>query len=257
MHIIPIADIVVQGLTVRFRRTTVLDGLALEVPRGALFALLGPNGAGKTTLLRALAGIYPVAPGVVSLLGHDRARLSLAVQQRIGYVAEGQQLPHDLTVRALQRYLAPLYPAWDPALSAQLLERFGLPTTRRIGALSRGQRMQVALWGALAARPALLLMDEPFTGVDVRVKDQLVDGLLEVMAAGDTTVLLCTHDLAEVEMLADWLGILADGRVTHSAPLEQLRAEELARTGAATVTVKALYLALAAAPVAATHVEAA
>ena len=179
------------------------------------------------------------------------------MQQRIGYVAEGQQLPQDLTVREVQRYLAPLYPAWDPALSAQLLERFGLPTTRRIGALSRGQRMQVALWGALAARPAVLLMDEPFTGIDVVVKDRLVEGLLEVVADGGMSVLLCTHDLAEVEKLADWLGILRDGRVVHSAPLEQLRAQVAADTGQDAVTVKALYLALAAAPVAAGRVEAA
>lgn len=247
----------VRGLTVRFWRTRVLDQLALTVPSGALYALLGPNGTGKTTLLRALAGIYPVAPGVVSLLGHDRATLPLAVQQRVGYVAEGQQLPGDFTVRQLERYLAPLYPAWDAARSAQLLERFGVPTTRRLGALSRGQRMLVALWAALAARPALLLMDEPFTGIDVAVKDRLVEGLLEVMADGGVSVLLCTHDLAEVEMLADWLGILRDGRVVHSAPLEQLRARVAAETGQAAVTLKALYLALAAAPAAAGQSEAA
>jgi ABC-2 type transport system ATP-binding protein len=126
----------------------------------------------------------------------------------------------------------------------QLLERFGVPLTRRIDALSRGQRMLVALWAALAARPALLLMDEPFTGIDVAVKDRLVEGLLEVMADGGVSVLLCTHDLAEVEMLADWMGILRDGRVAHSAPLEQLRAQVAAETGQAAVTIKALYLAL-------------
>jgi ABC-2 type transport system ATP-binding protein len=229
---------------VRFWRTRVLDQLSLTVPNGALYALLGPNGTGKTTLLRTLAGISPVAQGVVSLLGHDRVRLPLAVQQRVGYVAEGQQLPEDLTVRHLERYLAPLYPAWDAARSVQLLERFGVPLTRRIDALSRGQRMLVALWAALAARPALLLMDEPFTGIDVAVKDRLVEGLLEVMADGGVSVLLCTHDLAEVEMLADWMGILRDGRVAHSAPLEQLRAQVAAETGQAAVTIKALYLAL-------------
>lgn len=234
----------VRGLTVRFWRTRVLDQLALTVPTGALYALLGPNGTGKTTLLRALAGIYPVAPGVVSLLGHDRASLPLAVQQRVGYVAEGQQLPGDCTVRQLERYLAPLYPAWDAARSGQLLERFSVPLTRRISALSRGQRMLVALWAALAPRPALLLMDEPFTGIDVAVKDRLVEGLLEVMADGGMSVLLCTHDLAEVEMLADWMGILRDGRVAHSAPLEQLRARVAAETGREAVTLKALYLAL-------------
>jgi ABC-2 type transport system ATP-binding protein len=240
----PTPAVEVRGLTVRFWRTRVLDQLALTVPAGALYALLGPNGTGKTTLLRALAGIYPVAPGVVSLLGHDRATLPLTVQQQVGYVAEGQQLPGDFTVRQLDRYLAPLYPAWDAARSVQLLERFGVPLTRRIDALSRGQRMLVALWAALAARPALLLMDEPFTGIDVAVKDRLVEGLLEVMADGGVSVLLCTHDLAEVEMLADWMGILRDGRVAHSAPLEQLRAQVAAETGQAAVTLKALYLAL-------------
>ncbi len=240
----PTPAVEVRGLTVRFWRTRVLDQLALTVPAGALYALLGPNGTGKTTLLRALAGIYPVAPGVVSLLGHDRATLPLTVQQQVGYVAEGQQLPGDFTVRQLDRYLAPLYPAWDAARSVQLLERFGVPLTRRIDALSRGQRMLVALWAALAARPALLLMDEPFTGIDVAVKDRLVEGLLEVMADGGVSVLLCTHDLAEVEMLADWMGILRDGRVAHSAPLEQLRAQVAAETGQAAVTIKALYLAL-------------
>lgn len=240
----PTPAVEVRGLTVRFWRTRVLDQLALTVPAGALYALLGPNGTGKTTLLRALAGIYPVAPGVVSLLGHDRATLPLTVQQQVGYVAEGQQLPGDFTVRQLDRYLAPLYPAWDAARSVQLLERFGVPLTRRIDALSRGQRMLVALWAALAARPALLLMDEPFTGIDVAVKDRLVEGLLEVMADGGVSVLLCTHDLAEVEMLADWMGILRDGRVAHSAPLEQLRAQVAQETGQAAVTLKALYLAL-------------
>lgn len=240
----PTPAVEVRGLTARFWRTRVLDQLALTVPAGALYALLGPNGTGKTTLLRALAGIYPVAPGVVSLLGHDRATLPLTVQQQVGYVAEGQQLPGDFTVRQLDRYLAPLYPAWDAARSVQLLERFGVPLTRRIDALSRGQRMLVALWAALAARPALLLMDEPFTGIDVAVKDRLVEGLLEVMADGGVSVLLCTHDLAEVEMLADWMGILRDGRVAHSAPLEQLRAQVAAETGQAAVTLKALYLAL-------------
>ena len=240
----PTPAVQVRGLTVRFWRTRVLDQLALTVPAGALYALLGPNGTGKTTLLRALAGIYPVAPGVVSLLGHDRATLPLTVQQQVGYVAEGQQLPGEFTVRQLDRYLAPLYPAWDAARSVQLLERFGVPLTRRIDALSRGQRMLVALWAALAARPALLLMDEPFTGIDVAVKDRLVEGLLEVMADGGVSVLLCTHDLAEVEMLADWMGILRDGRVAHSAPLEQLRAQVAAETGQAAVTLKALYLAL-------------
>ena len=240
----PTPAVEVRGLTARFWRTRVLDQLALTVPAGALYALLGPNGTGKTTLLRALAGIYPVAPGVVSLLGHDRATLPLTVQQQVGYVAEGQQLPGDFTVRQLDRYLAPLYPAWDAARSVQLLERFSVPLTRRIDALSRGQRMLVALWAALAARPALLLMDEPFTGIDVAVKDRLVEGLLEVMADGGVSVLLCTHDLAEVEMLADWMEILRDGRVAHSAPLEQLRAQVAAETGQAAVTLKALYLAL-------------
>lgn len=244
----PTPAVAVRGLTVRFGRVRALDDVTLSVPTGAFFALLGPNGAGKSTLLRCLVGAIPVAPGTVSLLGHDVARLPLSVRQRLSYVAEGQRLPHDLTVRHLERYLAPLYPSWDAAVSARLLERFGLPSARRTGAMSRGQRMLVALWSALAARPALLLLDEPFTGLDVAVKDRLVDGLLETLAEGGLSVLACTHDVAEVELLADWLGVLRDGRVIHAAPLERLREEAAARLGGSPVTLKALYLDLTKAP---------
>jgi len=239
-----LAAIDVRGLTIRYGRQTVLQQLDLAVPAGALFALLGANGAGKSTLLRALAGIHPVRRGVIDLLGHDRARMPIAVQRQIAYVAEGQALPAARSVSELAVYLAPLYPAWDRSYSDQVLAAFHLPVHKPVGALSRGQRMKVSLWAALATRPKVLLMDEPFTGMEVAVKDELVRALIDVVSLVETTVLLCTHDLDEVEMLADWMALLVDGRITHAAPLESLRAAYAQRTGLERVPLKTLYLGL-------------
>jgi ABC-2 type transport system ATP-binding protein len=123
----------------------------------------------------------------------------------------------------LEGYCAPLYPTWDTALATRLRDRFALDPMQRVAQMSRGQRMKAALLCALAPRPSLLLMDEPFTGVDVATKDDLVRGLLDTATGEGCTVLVCTHDIAEIELLADWVGFLREGRIEVSAPLESLR----------------------------------
>jgi ABC-2 type transport system ATP-binding protein len=141
---------------------------------------------------------------------------------RIAYVAEGQSLPSWMRLEELEAYLAPLYPTWDRALANQLRDRFNLDPQRKIGAFSRGGQMKAALLCALAPRPRLLLMDEPFTGMDALVKDELVRGLLASAGSEGWTVLLCSHDIGELELLADWVGFLADGKMRLSEPLDLL-----------------------------------
>ena len=128
-----------------------------------------------------------------------------------------------MTLPHLLAYLAPLYPAWDHALAGDLQRRFGLPTDRKIKLMSRGERMKVAMLAALAPRPRLLIMDEPFTGMDALVKDELVRGLLELSGDEGWSVLLCSHDIGELEVLADWVGFLDAGRLILSEPMEVLR----------------------------------
>lgn len=221
------------GLTHRYGRVNALLGVDLEVPEGALYALLGANGAGKSTLLQILMGLRRATAGRASVLGRDVSRLTMEDRGRITYVTEGQALPAWMTIEQLEAYLAPLYSAWDRALADELRRRFRLDARRKIGTLSRGERMKAALLCALAPRPRLLLLDEPFTGMDALVKDELVHGLLESAGEERPTILMCSHDVNELETLADWVGFLDGGRLTLSEPMEVLR-ERLRRVDVVT-----------------------
>ncbi|HEY4306946.1 MAG TPA: ABC transporter ATP-binding protein [Gemmatimonadaceae bacterium] len=199
-----------------------LRELSLTLPEGSLYALLGPNGSGKTTLLQILMGLRRPKAGRVSVFGVDSNLLTVSDRAEIGYIAEGQALPGWMRLDQLEDYLAPLYPTWDRALANHLRDRFDLDPAKTINSMSRGQHMKAALLCSLAPRPRLLLMDEPFTGMDALVKDELVRGLLDSSGAEGWTVLLCSHDIGELEMLADWVGFLANGRMALSEPMDLL-----------------------------------
>ncbi len=218
------AAVEVEGLTHRYGRTEALRDVSLTVPRGSVYALLGPNGAGKSTLLQAAVGLLAPTAGSIRVLGTPVEQLTPAHRTRIGYVAESQRLPDDLTLAQYERWLAPLYPAWDHALADTLRARFDLDPSRRIRALSRGQRMQAALLCALAPRPELLFMDEPFAGLDAAVKDDLVRGVLELAGSDGWTVVIASHDLVELEPLVDHVGFLRDGRLQFSESMDTVRA---------------------------------
>jgi ABC-2 type transport system ATP-binding protein len=213
----------VTDLTHRYGRHAALRGVSFTVPRGAVYALLGPNGAGKTTLLRCLAGLLHASSGSARLLGVAATALTYRHRMRIGYIAEGQPLPGALTLRQLEAYLAPLYDQWDVALADELRERFRLRPSQRIRSMSRGEQMKAAMLVSLAPRPELLLMDEPFTGMDALVKDELVRGLLGVAAGEGITILISSHDLAELETLADHVGFLDDGSMLLSHTMDAVR----------------------------------
>jgi ABC-2 type transport system ATP-binding protein len=217
----PVVD--VEHLGFNYGRVAALRDVTFTVPQGALYALLGPNGSGKTTLLQVLGGMRRAKSGRASVLGADPRTLSVIERAHVGYIAEGQSLPGWMTLEQLEKYLAPLYPRWDDGLARSLREQFDLDAHRPIRTLSRGQHMKAALLCALAPRPKLLIMDEPFTGMDALVKDELVRGLLESAGTEGWTVLLCSHDIGELEMLADWVGFLASGRMVLSEPMDSLK----------------------------------
>jgi len=217
------AVVEVSSLTHRYGNVTALRDLTFSVPDGALYALLGPNGSGKTTLLQILMGLRRARSGRVSLMGVDSAALRLHHRASIGYIAEGQRLPKWMRLEQLEAYLAPLYPTWDASLANSLRERFELDPRQTIGTLSRGGHMKAALLCTLAPRPKLLLMDEPFTGMDALVKDDLVRGLLESSGTDGWSVLVCSHDIGELELLADWVGFLDKGQLRLSEPMDDLR----------------------------------
>jgi ABC-2 type transport system ATP-binding protein len=209
-------------LVKRFHQVAVLDGLNLSVPEGSVFGLAGPNGAGKTTTIKILMNILQPTSGHAEVLGIDSRKLRAEAFANIGYVSENQELPEWMTVQYLLSYLKPFYPAWDDARAAQLIRQFNLPPDRQLRHLSRGMRMKIALASALAYRPRLLIMDEPFSGLDPLVREDLIDGLLE--SAGETTILVSSHDLGEIESFASHIGYLDGGRLQFSEEMTSLTA---------------------------------
>ncbi len=198
----------------RFGRVSVLNDLQLEVPEGSIYALIGENGAGKTTLIKMLVNILRPSAGVCRVLDADTRKLSPSLYEQIGYVSENQDLPEWMTVGYFLKYLKPFYPNWDDSLAAELVREFQLPSNRRLGQLSRGMKMKAALASSLAYHPRLILLDEPFSGLDALVRDELIEGLLE--RAADTTILVSSHDLGEIESFASHIGFLERGRMQYS-----------------------------------------
>lgn len=209
-----------HNLSKRFLRHDAVRGLDLAVPEGAAMALIGPNGAGKTTTIRLLMNLLRPDGGQASVLGVDSRRLSPDDFSRIGYVSENQQLPKALTVEQYFAYLRRLYPAWDAALEADLRKRLDLPAGRRIGKLSHGMRMKLALASALPFHPRLLVLDEPLSGLDPLVRDEVMENLL--VLAGEMTVLISSHELAEIEGAATHVAFMDKGRVLFQESMEDL-----------------------------------
>ncbi|PTY00344.1 ABC transporter ATP-binding protein [Opitutus sp. ER46] len=212
-----------HGLTRRFGRTEAVHGLDLEVPAGSVFALLGPNGAGKTTTIKLMLDLLRPTHGSATVLGVDSRRLGEREKAQIGYVSENQELPLWMTVRQLLDYCRPFYPTWDRDLEKALLAQFALPEERKLKHLSRGMLMKAALLSSLAYRPKLLVLDEPFSGLDPLVRDEFIRGVLEVSTQGEWTVFVSSHDIDEVERLADRVAMIEAGRLRLAETTEALQ----------------------------------
>lgn len=212
-----------EKLVRTFGKVEALKGVDLEIPRCSIYALLGPNGAGKSTALSILVNAIQPERGTATVLGTASTKLSAKDFTRIGYVAEHQELPDWMTGEQWLRFLQPLYPRWDAAFETQLRETLAVPISRRIGQMSRGEQMKVRLLSSMAYRPDLLILDEPFSGLDPLVREELSSGLLELVGGSDWTVILASHDVDELERLADRVGFLANGRLRFSETVESLQ----------------------------------
>jgi len=184
------------ALAKTYGKTQVLYPISLSVPQGSVCALVGHNGAGKTTLIKLLLNILRPTSGSATVLGESASALTGASFTRIGYVSENQEMPEWMTVQGFMDYLGPFYPTWN---DTNLLADLDLPPDRKLKHLSRGMRMKAALASILAFRPQLIVMDEPFSGLDPLVRDQLIETLLDRINDNSdllgTTVLISSHDL--------------------------------------------------------------
>lgn len=214
------AAVSTQSLSRKFGRVTALNAVGLEVPEGAIYALVGPNGAGKTTLIKVLMNIFQPTTGTAQVLGIDSRKVAGKVFNRIGYVSENQQMPDWMSVGDMLKYYRSFYPQWDRALEQQLVRQFDLPLKRKLKHLSRGMRMKAGFASSLAYRPKLIVLDEPFSGLDPLVRDELIEGLIE--RAPETTIFLSSHDLSEIESFSSHVGFLNEGHLLFSEEMSAL-----------------------------------
>jgi ABC-2 type transport system ATP-binding protein len=223
----------IKDLSKGYGQTQALHPLTLEIPSGAVFALVGHNGAGKTTLIKLLMNMIRPSSGSATILGRDTATLTGEDFTRIGYASENQELPDWMTVGQFLSYLKGFYPSWD---DAALVEQLELPLDRRLKHLSRGMLMKAALASILAINPSVILLDEPFSGLDPLVRDELIEALMarvrpRSLAANEAlafeqgerpTILISSHDLAEVESFATHIGFLHQGRLLFAEEMTTL-----------------------------------
>lgn len=196
-----------------------LDGLTIELPPGHIHAIVGANGSGKSTLFRILLGFQTPTCGEAYLLGQSSSTLTPEQRGNIGYVNDAHTLPLWMRLDALVAMQSRLYPLWNEAVFRDVLGYFAVSLQSKVRELSRGERAGFNLALALAQRPKLLILDEPTLGLDVVAKRAFMEALIHTAHADDCTIIYCSHQMEEIERLADTLVMLERGRLVNmSAP---------------------------------------
>jgi ABC-2 type transport system ATP-binding protein len=213
----------VEGLVKRYGATRALDGLTLKVPRGVIFGLLGPNGAGKTTTLKIAMGLTGWEAGSIRVCGLDPKRDRYEVQRRAGYLPESRSLLDWLRVGELISFNRAFYPRWSREREVELVGRFELNLKAKVGRLSLGERTRLCLLLALAQEPEILLLDEPTNGLDPAFRMEFFRILREEYLSSERSVVISTHNLPEVEMVCDQIGIIQRGRMRLVLDMEEAR----------------------------------
>jgi ABC-2 type transport system ATP-binding protein len=212
-----------EGVRRTFRRRVALESLDLQVAPGEVLGLLGRNGAGKTTSLRLAMGVLHPDRGRLRVLGLDPVKQGVRVRERASLLSEEAALYPWMTVSEILWFAGKLHPRWDAGVARELSERLGLEPDARIRTLSRGTRAKVALVLSVAARPDLLLLDDPTAGLDPLVRRQVLEGILEAVPEEGGAVVYASHLVHDVERIADRVVVLDDGRKVLDEPLDALR----------------------------------
>jgi ABC-2 type transport system ATP-binding protein len=209
------------------RKTNAVNGLALNVPEGSIYGLLGRNSAGKTTTIRMAMGLARPTSGKMEVFGLDPAVDPSRVQvlRQVGYVPEDKLLAGAVTVRRVLELNRGFYPeTWSDSFARRLCERLELPLDTLYPKLSLGNKTKSALVAAMAQRSRLLVLDEPTTGLDPVVLDELLRILVEDCTTDGRTIFLSTHQLPEIERIADYIGIMDRGKLLLEGRLDDIRA---------------------------------
>ncbi|MEQ8313376.1 MAG: ABC transporter ATP-binding protein [Gammaproteobacteria bacterium] len=217
-------NIVVEtmGLGRKFGKTQALIDINLKLERGVVYGLVGANGAGKTTLIKHLLGLLRCQQGSVRVFGEDPVLKPQSVLSHIGYLSEERDIPDWMSIGEFCDYVHAFHPAWDENYARELLESFNLTRDKRVGDLSRGMRAQLALIGAVAHKPDLLVLDEPSSGLDAIVRKDILNAVVRTIAEEGRTVLFSSHLLEEVERLSEHVIMIQEGSIVVDEPMEFL-----------------------------------
>ena len=213
-----------RALTRRYGCKLALDHLDLAIPRGRIHAIVGANGAGKSTLFRILLGFLAPSSGDSRILGRDSQQLTPEDRGRIGFVNEEHTLPRWMRVSLVTAMQRHQYPRWNQRVFEEVIGHYHVLPEQKVGELSRGERAGFNLALALAQSPELLVLDEPTLGLDVVAKRAFLESLLYSNVTDRCTVIYCSHQMEEVERVADNLIILERGQLKNMSPPDEFRA---------------------------------
>jgi ABC-2 type transport system ATP-binding protein len=210
----------------RYDEVEALRGLDLQVPTGSICGFLGRNGAGKTTAIKVLLGMARATKGSAQLLGvaADDPSRAAAVRERIGFVSDEKDLYDYMAVGEIIAFTRPFFPNWSTELERRYLDAFQLPPQRQIKELSRGMRTKLALLLVLCRRAELLILDEPTAGLDPAMAEDVLQALIGHAAGEETTIFFSSHQLSEVDQIADHVAIIDRGRLVMAGALDDVRA---------------------------------
>ncbi len=210
-----------------FNTQPALRGLDLRVPTGSIFGFLGRNGAGKTTTIKTLMGLLRCDSGSAQVFGRPiiDADDSVEIRRRIGFVTEDKELYPYMTVEQLIRFTRPFFPKWRHDLERRYLQMFDLPPGRKIPDLSKGMRSKLMLLLAISRGAELLILDEPTDGLDPAATEDVLRELVTIAASSGTTMFFSSHQLSEVELIADHIGIVDQGRMIVSGSLDDMKVQ--------------------------------
>jgi ABC-2 type transport system ATP-binding protein len=221
-------DFVIEANELRksYKGTAALNGLNLRVRAGSVYGFLGRNGAGKTTAIKLLMGFLRADSGEARVFGMPSAgATSIEIHRRTGFVTEDKQLYPYMTVEGMIRFTRSFFPKWRDDLAKRYLEMFELPPRRKTADLSKGMQSKLMLLLAISRGAELLILDEPSDGLDPAAVQDMLRELISLAAAEGTTIFFSSHQLGEVEQIADHICIIDRGRAVVTGSLDDLKCQ--------------------------------
>ncbi len=212
--------LIIQDLRKKYSRVEALKGLDLTLTKGQICGLLGPNGSGKSTLLKAIVGLIKPDAGSIKIFGNSPSRHTKA---QIAFVPEVDNLYRWMTIGQTIDFISSFYNDWEVEKETELLNFMGLERGKKVNSLSKGMRARLKLVLALARKAPLILLDEPFSGIDPSSKDRIIEGIIRQFKSEDQTMIISTHALGETEQLFDSVVFLDEGTINLQGNAEDLR----------------------------------